>query len=58
MKFPKKIYVVHEEDTDGSKYLVANEDASAFSEVGVAVSAAEYTLSRPGVIISTEVKVK
>lgn len=55
-KFPKKLYVVREQDGEAS-YLVANEDPGSFVEVGVAVEAAEYALVRPGVIIEAEVKV-
>lgn len=56
-KFPKKIYVKVEQDIDGTSYLVASEDPSALVERGLAVPAAEFTLSREGVVIEEQVTV-
>lgn len=57
MKFPKTLYVVQESDRDGSKWLNANADPSAYAVPGEAVKAAEYKLVREGVVISADVKV-
>jgi hypothetical protein len=56
-KFPKKIYVKVEQDGDET-YLVASEDPSDLMEKGVAVPAAEFSLSREGVVIEESVTVK
>lgn len=54
--FPKKIYVKVEQDGD-STFLVASEDPTDLMERGVAIPAAEFTLSREGVVIEEKVSV-
>lgn len=51
--FPETIFVKQEDNGDGDRFLVAEEDVGDLTERGVAVPAAEYRLVRAGVVIET-----